>query len=377
MIVSVRPSKLVGKVDLPYSKSLIHRFLIAEFLSGNLSRPYNICDDAEATFNALKAIKNGGTIYAENSASTLRFLLPLSLVFNESSEFILGSSLKKRPVDFIINTFNGAGISVIKNDDVLSASGRLKPGRYVADASVSSQLVSGLLFSLPLLDGDSELIIKGEVVSSPYISMTLDVLEKYSVCIKREGNSFYIKGGQKYISATWEIEKDYSSYALFAVLNKLGNSIECPGLIENSVQGDSMIDKYLESDEDTFDMKDNIDLCPVLAVYLASKNGDVCLTGVKNLVHKESNREEETVKLLDAFSVRSEYTEENGGTLIIHGTGLKPLKYYSSDDHRMVMAAIVGALTVGGEIGGAECVSKSYPDFIKDIIKIGADINVR
>lgn len=377
MVVCVSPSKLEGSVDLPYSKSLVHRYLIAEFLSGNTCEFRNMCDDARATFNALKAIKNNETVHAEDSASTLRFLLPLALVFNESAVFRLGKSLKRRPVSFMFDTFKNAGVNISKTDDELSVSGRLKPGKYTADASFSSQLISGLLFSLPLLDGDSELVLEGEPVSSPYIAMTLAVLEKYSVKIERDGNKFFIKGGQKYHSVVWDIEKDYSSYAVYAVLNKMGNNVECPGLINNSLQGDSIIDRYLESEESTFDMKDNIDLCPVFAVYLASLNKESRLTGVRNLIHKESNREEETVSLLKAFSVEAEYSEENGGSILIHGSGLKPMEYFSSSDHRMIMAAVAGALFAGGKIEGVECVTKSYPSFIDDIIKLGANIDVR
>jgi len=230
------------------------------------------------------------------------------------------------------------------------------------------------LFALPLLDGDSEIVIEGDFVSKQYVSITIETLSKFGICIQSLENKYFIKGNQKYIDTSFNIPGDYSSIAYFSVLNKLGSNIIINGISNEIIQGDSKIDLFLNSTGSVFDMEDNIDLSPIISAYVAAKGRAASLININPLKYKESNRIGEINALLDSFSIKSEYKEDNNGAILIYGGQIETKKEFSSKDHRMLMSGLVLSTLVGGTINGVEYIKKSYPNFIKDLINLGANI---
>lgn len=198
MPIKIIPQSLSGKITLPPSKSHMHRILIADFLSGSnidSTQNYEFCDDTIATYRCLSVISKHDKSKTENaildcneSASTFRFLLPLATSLLGDVTFVLRNSLANRPVTQYLKQLENFNIKyeVSKSEDTLivKTRGFLSSGTYELAADNSSQLLTGLLFTLPLLDTDSELRLKEPPVSSPYVMLTLEILKNYGIHIE-------------------------------------------------------------------------------------------------------------------------------------------------------------------------------------------------
>lgn len=395
MNVTLMPSKAVGEINAPPSKSCAHRLLIAASLSGGKSTVKNIVlnDDISATVDCLRklgadiridgttAVINGVDIsekkeklslFCNESGSTLRFLIPLSLAFSENTEFTGKGRLMSRPQGVYEEIFRQKGCSLIKTGDILTASGELKSGVYKLRGDVSSQFFTGLLFALPLLEGDSEIIPTTELESAPYVDITVDVLSKFGVVITKTENGYFVKGSQKYVPCNVVCEGDWSNAAFADAFNFSGGEVTVKGLAPDSLQGDKVYKRYygeLLKGSPELDISDCPDLGPVLIVCAVLGHGAV-LRGTNRLKIKESDRGQVMANELEKFGVHIEI-----GDNFIKIPDVVPKKPFENidcrNDHRIAMSFAVLCAVTGGTLSGAECVNKSYPNFFEDIKKLG------
>lgn len=369
MQLSIQPSKLSGFVRVPTSKSIGHRIMICKYLASGVvsANGLTLSNDIIATKEALEGLKNG-TCPCNESGSTLRFLVPVALAMGGSFTFSGNGRLMQRPMDEYRKAFTEKGISWEQNEQ-LKVSGKLTSGVYTLDGGVSSQYITGLLLALPMLEGDSKIILTSPLQSASYVDITLNVQKYFGVICQRTGYGFFIKGGQKYTDAEVVPETDFSQAAFWLVANKLGASIKMD-IPKNSVQGDSVIVKLLEQNITDIDITDCPDLAPVLAVWLSQTGGQ--MRNCQRLKYKESDRLAAICATLEslggAFSVE-------GDTLKVEKCSLKGGIINSFNDHRIAMAGAIAATVASGEviITDAQCVQKSYPEFWEHYASLGGN----
>ncbi|MBQ8182613.1 MAG: 3-phosphoshikimate 1-carboxyvinyltransferase [Clostridia bacterium] len=395
MNVFISPSSANGTVNAPSSKSCAHRLLICAALSDGVSVVENIGtnDDILATADCLKAmgaavdingttatVKGIGTqdkkqeiqLFCNESGSTLRFLIPLTLVFSEKCCFSGSGRLMSRPQNVYKELFSEKNCTLENMGGTLTASGKLKSGIYKIRGDVSSQFITGLLFTLPLLDGDSEIVLTTPLQSAPYVDITIDALSLFGVTVNKTQNGYFIKGKQKYISRNLSAEGDWSNAAFLDAFNIAGGSVTVTGLNEDSFQGDKIYREFyakLSNGTPEFDISDCPDLGPILITCAVLKHGAL-IKGTERLKIKESDRGAAMAQELKKFGVNIEI-----GNDYIKVPDVIPQKPDSEicchNDHRIAMSFAVLCSVTGGTLQDAQCVNKSYPDFFTDIKNLG------
>lgn len=416
MNVRIKPSKLIGRVNAPSSKSFSHRMLIAAALAGGVSEISNISasEDIDATVGALAALgakifREGNTytvmgiktpaasavIDCRESGSTMRFIIPIAAALGCSCEFRGKGKLPERPITPYIRELGKNGAVITKTEGVMPfvMNGTLKGGNYVLEGDISSQFITGLLFALPLCSGNSVIRLASKLESKPYADMTVEALSRFGITIDESEDKdslpvYRIRGGQKYRSADVSVEGDYSQAAFYFAANALGSEIKVDNLSEKSVQGDKKILEiiggisYNKINDSglrrlpafSADVSDIPDLVPILAVLGCFTDGVSRITGAKRLKIKESNRLEAIASALGNI----------GGKITVGDDSLEiePVDGFHSgvidgcNDHRIVMASAIASTMADGEITitGAEAVAKSYPDFWTDFASLGGNI---
>lgn len=408
-----------GKVTPPPSKSLSHRALICSGLADGMSFLENLSDegdDVAATIFCLSALgidvtmkKSGAWVQGigphpvkslgeeslpildcGESGSTLRFLIPL-LLLKECPAILTGHGrLMERPMSSFLTVLEEHGARIKRGEGTLTIQGKLNPGRYSLPGNVSSQFVTGLLLTLPLLSGDSEIILTSPLESKAYVDMTLSVMEVFGVRVGSAGDSIYkIRGNQSYQPVDYTIEGDFSGAAFFLVASALGCKTGCGGLKRNSLQGDRQIldvleacGSVIEETEErglfaradkikplTLDIREIPDLAPPVAALLCFAQGTSRIENAARLRMKESDRLQSLTEQLSNLgaSIREgvDYLEIHGKEWLTGGF-VDPQK-----DHRIAMAAAVAAIGCRGPvtISDPDCVNKSYPNFWVDFCK--------
>lgn len=396
MEVKIYKSNPKGTLYVPPSKSYSHRYLLAAMLANNISEISNIyfSKDILATLNCMSSfgcdykIKDNSVVInncsnkvdnpifdCNESGSTLRFLIPIALSKYEKVIFKGSKKLISRGIEVYEDIFKNQNIQVIKNEDSILIQGKLHSGTFNVDGSISSQFITGLLFALPLLDGDSVINIIPPLNSKDYVEMTLDVLRKYKIDIEVDNLTIKIKGNQKYISSDYCVEGDYSNAAFLDAFNYLNGNVNLLGLNENSLQGDKVYKKYfelLDSGNVTLDIENCIDLGPVLMAFAAIKHG-ATLIGTNRLKIKESNRAEAMKIELAKVGIK---VDINDNKVIIYKGDIygQNIVFDSHNDHRIVMALSMLSTMFDITIKDYEAVSKSYPHYFKDLEKLGVKI---
>jgi len=414
--IRILPADLSGKLRAIPSKSYAHRLLICSALSDKKTfvRCAGSSEDIEATARCLTSLGakieraeggfevspvdllspiRGSTLDCGESGSTLRFMLPVACALGAEACFKLAGRLPNRPLSHLEEALSGQGCAFSgQGSPVLSSSGKLKPGRFVLPGDVSSQYISGLLFALPLLEGDSVIEITGSIESKDYILMTLSALDKFGVHIEFEGNRLSVKGGTGYKSpGEVEVEGDWSNAAFWLCAGALGGSgVECSGLNTASIQGDRAVLELLksfgaelESRGDTvtvrpsslrgieIDARDIPDLVPALSAVAAVAKGRTVIRNASRLRMKESDRLRSVRETLSALGADIAETEDG---LVINGRGrLRGGTVHSFGDHRIAMMAAIASIACEGPvtIKNAEAVNKSYPHFFEDFRYLG------
>ena len=412
--IKIIPSTLQGTIHIPPSKSLSHRAVIAAGLADGLSRIENLLhsDDIAVTCKAMESfgikmdkvgnslqIQGSNTLEVYNSeidclesGSTLRFMIPIALLTGKKVSFHGRGQLRTRPLDTYFNIFKQQNISYEYPGHLpLTVNGNLKPGDFQVEGDVSSQFITGLLFTLPLLDGDSRIMMTSPLESKGYVDLTLDILIRYSINIQHdEYKTFYIKGNQKYKAADYRVEGDYSQAAFWIVAGTLGGEIDCVDLNEKSFQGDSVIVDIVKKMGGSLSIENNKvkvrpsktrgmtvdasqcpDIVPILTVLAALSEGKTEIINAARLRIKESDRLKAMATELNKLGAN---VLEQADGLVIHGTDtLKGGVVDSWNDHRIAMALAIASIrcTEPVVITNSHAVSKSYPGFFQDFKEVG------
>ncbi len=400
MNVVITPSVARGVITAPPSKSVAHRLLICASLAEGTSVIENIGtnDDVTATVECLRnlgakidisdgvatvtgvsstAKSEKKSFFCNESGSTLRFLIPLGLVFSNRCEFSGKGRLMERPQNVYKELLEQKGCCLGVKDNVLYTGGELKGGEYKLPGDVSSQFLTGLMFALPLLSDDSEIILTKKLESAPYVDITIGVLKEFGVIIERTSDGFFIKGNQKYKSRNLETEGDWSNTAFLDAFNLAGGKVIVNGLNPDSFQGDKIYrDFYRKLSERTteLDISQYPDLGPVLMVGAVLRSG-AKLTGTNRLKIKESDRGMAMAQELKKFGVSVEIGDDY--IIIPEAIPQKPTEEIAChNDHRIAMSMAVLCSVTGGVLKGAQCVNKSYPDFFKDVKNLGVQYEI-
>ena len=409
----IKADKLVGELSPPPSKSVLHRYIIASSLAKGLSKIENVSfsEDIIATIEAMKKLgakieqkenyllidgsytfKNLNEnieIDCNESGSTLRFLFPLSIVEENKVLFKGRGKLFKRPMTPYFKNFEKYKIkhSYIDENEIL-LEGKLKAGIYEIDGNISSQFITGLLFSLPLLDGESKIMINGKLESSNYIDISLDCLSKFGIkIINNSYQEFIIEGNQSYRVGNYRTEADYSQAAFFLVANAIGSYIKINDLSENSLQGDKKIIDFI-SEIDNWNSKDTLildgsetpDIIPILSLKAAVSGKKIEIVNIERLRIKESDRLKATVEELSKLNF--DLIEKKDSILINSRENFKANKnenivsLSAHSDHRIAMMIAIASTCYDGEIllDNLDCIKKSYPNFWEVFLSLGGKI---
>jgi len=386
--MTIKPKKIY-EITVPPSKSYLHRALIGAFLCKDKCHIKNIyhSQDIDTTIKALESLNKNDIINCNECASTLRFLIPLSLVINSKGAFCFEESLGKRPLEEYLNIFDTKGIKYSKNKDNLVVQGNLKPKIYNIQGNVSSQFLTGLLLALPLLKGNSEIHIEQDLQSRPYIDITLDILKDFGIEIENQNYKFFkIKGNQEYKCKEYACEGDWSTGAFWYFLSQKyninepllvglrgakrpwgGRLLKINNLNTNSIQPDAQVTKITPNLPKVYNAKDTPDLVPLIVAYAIGTNQEIKITDCERLKYKESNR---LLALKEFEKIGGKIKIDDNSIIIDKSQSLKSGFLNSFHDHRIVMAyALFSFLTnIKIETDDIDCLKKSYPELI-DIIK--------
>ncbi|MGM9550878.1 MAG: 3-phosphoshikimate 1-carboxyvinyltransferase [Clostridia bacterium] len=390
MNVKIKPCKLSGNMDIPKSKSYSHRGLIAAFLGGGEALGVGESEDIKATRECLEALKNKKPLFANESGSTLRFMIPIALAVNSQVEISGSKRLMERPLDDYFRIFEEKGIIYSLKDNTLCAKGEMKGGVYSLRGDVSSQFITGLLFALPLLKEDSEIKITTNLESRAYVDMTIDVQRKFGIEIEEVPTGYKIKGNQTYKKCTYNVEGDFSQAAFFLAMG----DVTLSGLDENSLQGDkAIVDIYRKMGMEIsycdgvyktngktvkntiVDVSQIPDCVPVLASVMAVTEGEGRIVNAARLRIKESDRLKAIT--LELTNLGASVTEGEDYLIIKGKKSLKGGFCSSHNDHRIAMAIATISPYCEGDvfIDGADSVKKSMPDFWERFKMLGGNVN--
>jgi len=402
-------SEINGSVKAPASKSMMIRAVAAAALAEGGSRIRNpsLCEDGLAAIACARVLganvevqedcvsaeggikAKEGVLDCGESGLCMRMFAPIAAAADGNFTLTGRGSLLKRQVGMMQQPLEALGAKCSTNNGMppVKVRGQIRGGEIEIDGSQSSQFLTGLLMALPLCKEDSLMRVKN-LKSRPYVKMTLELLEKFGVRIKANGQlgEFAITGGQHFKPTDYEVEGDWSGAAFLLVAGAIAGKVEVRGLRNDSLQGDKEIVEALKKagakvkmagrgiavetaqlSSFEFDATDCPDLFPPLAVLACNCKGTSRIRGVERLKGKESDRGTALVSELGKLGAK---IEVKGNEMLVAGTKLKGgVQVDPHNDHRIAMACAVAALMCEGEvkIGNAECVSKSYPEFFRDL----------
>jgi 3-phosphoshikimate 1-carboxyvinyltransferase len=424
-VIVRKAERLKGEVCASPSKAYTQRMVIAAALSHGTSKISGplISDDTEATLRAVKALgakvkatedcwtvegakplKGAKTpIDCGESGATLRFTIPVAALAPESSVFVLGKSLERRPIEPLLQSLKQLGAETHHQHlrgkaSIVVQGGGISGGKTAIRGDVSSQFISGLMFACPMARTDTEIILIASLESKGYVKMTQVVLADHGVKVhfSEESNRLHIPANQAYKPCDHRVLGDFSSAAfLLAAAAITSSEVSVKNLSYETEQGDKAISKILKQmgvnskicpdrveverkgdllkavNVDAKDIPDLVPVCTVLACYA---KGTSKIHDAHRLRYKESDRLLSLyleLKKMGAQIAIDEGSLAVKGPCALHGAVIDP-----HDDHRIAMACAVAALGASGEtrIQDAECVRKSYPKFFSDLRELGVDV---
>lgn len=422
MQIEILPSKLHGTAHAPASKSEAHRRMICAGLADGSTKLHGFMEseDMAATWACLKALGaelslEGDTLTIQGtegkkricpvldcgeSGSTLRFFVPIAMAKCGGGIFRMHGRLGQRPMDVYRDLFvpQGTGWRMGIGADgaaELHVTGHLQSGAYVLPGNVSSQFVSGLLFALPLLEGESTLTVKPPVESAGYIQMTLRALKDSGIQVHETAPyTWSIPGKQRYCTEEGTLTGDYSQAAVLLCAAALGQDVAVDGLSADSIQGDRAVLEHLRALGAEIEEKDGCirvvkpachgaeldmsgcpDIAPMLALVCQMMPGKSRLKGCGRLRLKECDRLTTTKKILQQLGGHALVA---GDDLVLEGVDKLHggVTVDAKEDHRMVMLTVMAALLCEEPVTltGAESVNKSWPEFLHVITGLGGKI---
>ena len=452
MQAKITPEKLKGKIEAVSSKSYLHRMLLCAALSESNTVIYLNCrsKDVDATIRCVdamgakveigdrklivhpvehrlgvpedtsccrrnKAGAGGSDLGAEadrngslpvldcgESGSTARFVLPMTTAVCGGGTLVGAGRLPERPFGAICTVMEENGCTFSSYSIPMTVTGPLKSGIYRIPANISSQYISALMMSLPLVDGDSEIVFTTEVESEGYLDITESVMEDFGMPLENTGNGYKIKGNRRYKSPGEIIaEGDWSNGAFWVAANALGCGLEIGNLKDRSLQRDCRIVEVAkalfgeatlsangensigepasraENKEITIDGADIPDIIPISAIMACGRNGRTRFINCHRLRLKESDRLMSVASIINTLGGSAIVENDD---LIVDGCGqLTGGEVDSFVDHRIVMSAAIAATISTGEviINNAQDVAKSYPNFFEDYEKLGGKVEIK
>ncbi|NYT11497.1 MAG: 3-phosphoshikimate 1-carboxyvinyltransferase [Methanomassiliicoccales archaeon] len=420
MRLRVMPGDVEGAIPASPSKSYSHRVMILAMMAHGTSvlKRVLLSDDTLSTLNAVrqfgaKVLVKGDTcrikgghmecpddpVDAGNSGTTIRLLTGVASLLPCTTVLTGDSSIRRRPMGPLIDALQEMGVTCIPTQAEGRAPLMVRGPNYGRRAhirgDVSSQFISSLLICSPLKDVDTEIVLTSPLISSPYVDITVELMEQFGGEVEITEEGFKVSGGQIYMPATLEVPGDFSSAAFPLVTAALRGRVTVTGLTEKTKQGDKAILDILESfgaivkrrereievcpsdlHGQEVDLSSCPDLFPVVAVLAACSTGRSVLCNASHLRHKESDRIRTTVDMLRKMGAKVEERED--GCIVEGPNRLRGAIIDPHGDHRILMAASVAALVAEGEtiIGDGDCYAVSYPSFVQDMVTLGARIEV-
>ena len=424
--IRIGKSRISGTLRCPSSKSYTHRAIaIASLAKGKsiINMPL-ISRDTIATLSASSAlgvkinqqksrlIVEGkhtldtpeNIINAENSGTTIRIFTVMAALVKRGFTVLTGdTSLRKRPMQPALDALTQLGVVCYSSRmnglaPLLIKGGGIQGGKVRIDGNISSQFLSSLLISTIYAKSPVSIRVGGRQVSKPYISSTIATMEKFGVIIdyKKDFLEYYVQN-KKYSPTEFHVPADFSTAALLLAAGVLaGGSITLKGLSFSLPQADSKILEILKDmnaeisvnkkrgeatvmgskilEGGSFDLTDTPDLLPVLSILALKARSPVKVTGIAHARLKETDRVANIASQIKKFGAT--VVEEEDQLLIIAPQVIKNSSIQTFNDHRLFMAFVIASLlTEKSEVEGAESIDVSYPNFLLDLIQLGAKIS--
>jgi 3-phosphoshikimate 1-carboxyvinyltransferase len=425
MTATVFPSTINGTLAAPASKSSMQRACAAALLHNGVTVLNNagISNDDKAAQNIIKqlgattndkgyfieiiskgfAVNNvceNDTINCGESGLSIRMFSPIVSLSSSNINVKGEGSLAKRPMDFFDEIFPQLGININSNEGKLplQITGPLLPKNITVDGSLSSQFLTGLLFAFGEAARENVMITVANLKSKPYIDLTLNVMAHFGFNIVNENYERFIispKTNREHEEIVYNVEGDWSSASFLLVAGAIAGGVTLKGLDVFSSQADKAILQVLQlckaqisiSEDEivvskkvlqpfTFDATDCPDLFPPLVALAAYCEGTSVIYGIHRLAAKESDRAKTLQDVFGKMGIKITLQEDDA--MIIVGGAINKATVSSHHDHRIAMAAAIAALGAKGEIKitEADAINKSYPQFYKDLEKLGAVISL-
>ncbi|NYT13459.1 MAG: 3-phosphoshikimate 1-carboxyvinyltransferase [Candidatus Methanofastidiosa archaeon] len=412
-----------GRLKAPPSKSYTHRSLFIAALSEGESKIVDplFSDDINYTIDALKKLgiiiseesnKDGiilnvegrggamkepaSPLYIGNSGTTLRFLMAVASLVNGTVTIDGDEEVRKRPVKGLEDSLKRLGVTIDSNKGcppVRISSNGIIGGETLLEPSQSSQYLSALLLASPYSKPYMKIKITGQIPSSPYVEMTIDVMNKFGVPVQRKDYSEFLINPSRYVGQKYIVEGDFSNCSYFMAIAAISRGrIIIENLNKDSKQADKAFVNILENmgckiewnDNSLIvrggelkgieiDMKKSPDIVPTLAVVSAFAKGPTKIKNIETLRYKETDRLSAVANELTKIGCK---VDEGDDYIIIIPGKLSGAEIETYKDHRMAMSfAVAGLFIEGIKIRDPDCVSKSYPKFWEDFSKICEGIN--
>lgn len=424
MRLRITPSSVTGEVSAPPSKSYTHRAVILASLAAGESLIENplLSDDTGYTIDACRTlgaeitlkgdsltiigtdgeirVADKQKIFAGNSGSTIRMMAPVAALAQAKVILDGDSRLRQRPMGDLLSALQSLGVHArsLNNNGyppIEIEGGNFNKNEITLSGGVSSQPISALLMAAPYTKEGLTIKVDGGLRSRPYIDITLDIMQAFGVeAVNRDYKEFLVKGSKRYKARRYQIEGDYSSAAYFFAAGAVGGGpVTVTNLKNDSVQGDRHLLNILaemgsSADYDkeqvkvyrtgglkgiTIDLGDYPDLVPPLAVVAAYASGKTEIINIAHLKFKESDRLNDTAAELAKMGIKVDVSDNS---MTIYGGKPIGAEIEAHSDHRLAMSLAVAALFADDSsiINGAEAVTKSYPKFFADLVKLGAKV---
>ena len=419
MKCEIKTSKITGKIICPPNKSYTHRAIFLAALSDGKSIVKNILNssDIKATISACNAfgvevhedkdiitIKNtigstvqGSMIDAQNSGTTIRIAIAIAALSGGNTMLTGDESLKKRPMQPILDSLQTLGVSSESDGGLppITIKGKIKGNEVKIDGNISSQFISALLIIAPRLENGLIINIQGELVSKPYIDLTIAIMKEFGVIVNSEiPYKKYVVKHQIYKPTTFTVPSDFSNLALLLASNVLlGDGLEIEISLGNLPQGDEAIIDILEElgvnvtlngniittkspkmlTGGRFDLSNTPDLLPALAILSLKSSEPIEIFNVKHARYKETDRIAIISRELKKIGIVVE--EHEDGMKLTPNENLSSGELNSENDHRLFMAFSIAAMYIGDcTVTDPDSVQISYPNFISDMKNVGAQI---
>lgn len=420
--LTLQPVALVdGTVNLPGSKSVSNRALLLAAMAHGTTRLTNLLDsdDVRHMLNALEALGvhytlsadrrvcevtgQGGPLHAQQplelflgNAGTAMRPLAAALCLGSNEIVLTGEPrMKERPIGHLVDALRQGGADIVyleqENYPPLQLKGGFSGGEVSVDGSVSSQFLTALLMAAPLAQNDTQILIKGELVSKPYIDITLNLMQKFGVTVENDNyNVFRIAGNQRYIApGDYLVEGDASSASYFLAAAAIkGGTVKVTGIGRNSVQGDIRFADVLEKMGAVIEWGDDYIACtrgelkavdldmnhiPDAAMTIATAalfaDGTTVMRNIYNWRVKETDR-----LAAMATELRKVGAEVEEGHDYIRVTPPREIQYAdigTYNDHRMAMCfSLVALSTTPVTILDPGCTAKTFPDYFEQLARI-------